>query len=923
MSRTVDLPQPVEALLADGTTALIRPLAAADRAAVLELHARRMSPESQRMRFFGTGLRAPEQTAARLCGPRKPGCLALGAWVGEDLAGVVEYDLDVDPGAAEEARTAELAVAVADDWHHRGVATLLIEHLADAARRRGIRYFQAATMGENRMVHKVFADLGMSVERRWDGGELWFRVPLDESAEAYRSAVDERGRAANLASLAPLLVPRSVAVVGASRREGSVGQAVLLKIRHGGFPGELFAVNPKAARDGEKIAGEPAYGSVAGLPATPDLAVLAVPAARAPEAAEECGRAGVRALVVLASGLERQQAERLMRACRAHSMRLVGPNCLGIAQTDPRVRLAANFSEGYPLAGSAGVAVQSGGVGIALLDRLSHLGIGVSTFVSMGDKYDVSGNDLLQWWESDGRTDLALLHLESFGNPRAFSRTARRVGRRMPILTVDAGRSDAGRRAATSHSAAAATPTVTRRALFTQAGIIAAGGIGELVEAAALLHAQPLPGASGRVAVVSNAGGVAVLTADACAEAGLTVPELPAPLVDDLLAVLPGGASARNPVDVTAAVTADQLAACLDVLQHTGSVDAVLVCLAPTALGLAPGRALHAGPARRRHPVAAVLLGQHEQVQLLATSDGGHLPVYADPQAAARALGYAWRRARWLEEPPGLELAPTGCDTGRAQAVVERFLDRHPGGWLDPAATAQLLECYRLPAIPAAWAPAEDAAAGAFSQLAPLGHDGRVALKAYWPGQVHKSDVGAVRTNIASESELRTAYRDFAACFGDVFAGAVVQPMAEPGLELYAGAVQDEVFGPLILFGMGGTASDVLGDHVARLAPLTDIDVHAMITGLHATPLLFGHRGSRPVDLGALEDLLARLSTMATQLPQLVEADLNPVLARPDGVVCVDARLRLAPRRAYDPYLRRLRQLPGGRSANEGPTDRQ
>ncbi|WP_084703684.1 bifunctional acetate--CoA ligase family protein/GNAT family N-acetyltransferase [Phaeacidiphilus oryzae] len=920
-----EAPRPVEALLADGSTALIRPLASGDREAVRELHSVHMSEESRRLRFFGASRRAPEEAARRLCAPPRPGFLALGAWVGEELVGVVEYSVydgqaaPLRPGETP-GTAAELAVAVAEEWHHRGVGTLLIEHLLHAARERGLRVIEAEALADNHAVHKVFADLGLHVHRRWEHGQVRISVDLEEQQdEDYRRAVDERGRTADVASLMPLLRPRSVAVVGASRRPGSVGQSVLRRIRDGGFAGALYAVNPYA----ERIADTDTYPSVGTLPVVCDLALLAVPPVVVPSAAEECGRAGTRALVVLTAGLEDAQARRLLQICRRYSMRLVGPNCLGIAQTDPEVRLAANFAGTYPAAGEAGIAVQSGGVGIALLQLLSRLGVGVSSFVSLGDKYDVSGNDLLQWWESDGRTKLALLHLESFGNPRAFSRTARRVSRRMPVLTVDAGRSNAGRRAAASHSAAAATATVTRRALFTQAGITATDSIAELVETAALFASQPLPAGSGRVAVVSNAGGVAVLAADACAEAGLTVPELPPDLVGELLAVLPEGAHAANPVDITAEADAAELDAALAVLNRSPLIDSVLVCLAPTALGGAPGRALRSGPARRRHPVAAVVLGQSESVELLPTDDGGHVPVYADPQQAARALAHAAARARHLAEPEGVEPELPDVQPGRAAAEASAFLAAHPeGGLLDPAATASLLGCYGIPTGPSVWLRADElgeaedgavlggALADAVARLTPLAHRGRLVAKAYWPGQVHKSEFGAVRTDLEGIAQVRAAVRDFRTRFAGRLDGVVLQPTAAPGIELFAGVAQDRVFGPLVLFGLGGTAADLLDDRAARLAPLTDTDVDAMLTGVHATPLLFGYRGTPKPDLAALEHLLARLSRLATDLPQLAEADLNPVIAGPDGAVCVDARLRLLPVRPFDPYLRRLRELP-------------
>ncbi|MEU8349620.1 MULTISPECIES: bifunctional GNAT family N-acetyltransferase/acetate--CoA ligase family protein [unclassified Streptomyces] len=887
------------ALLSDGRTVQIRPARPDDRDGLLAFY-EGMSAESLRLRFLGASRLSGRQSADRLCASPRRGRLALVVSFAGRVVGVAEYETGEDPA------TAEIALAVADDFRHQGAGTLLLEHLMHAAREAGVTAFTADTLADNHPVLKVFTDLGLEVTRRFDHGDVHCVIRL-APGERYRSAVDERARTADSASLRPLLRPRSIAVIGAGSRPGSVGRAVLKNLRRAGFPGRLHAVNPHARH----IEHTPCHATVAELPHPPDLAVLTVPAAAVPETADQCGRAGVRALVVLTSGLDAGQGAALHAACRRHGMRLAGPNSLGLANTEEEVRLDATFAAHRPLPGTAGVAVQSGGVGIALLGGLSRLGIGVSSFVSLGDKYDVSGNDLLQWWEGDGRTELALLHLESFGNARAFSRTARRVARRMPVLTVDAGRSDAGRRAAASHTAAAATPTMTRQALFRQAGVTATRSVGELLDTAALLHSQPLP-AGTKVAVVSNAGGAAVLAADACTEAGLTVPELPAGLVTDLLGLLPGGASAANPVDATAAVGDRELRACVDRLAGHGAVDAVLVVLVPTALAEATGddpiRVLtHAGSGNRPRTVAAVLLDQAERVRLLHTPGGGAVPAYADPEPAARALAHAAARARWLDRPAGTVPKPPGTDPAGAREITEAFLAEHPeGGWLDPRRCAGLLDCYGVQQLPWAWAETEQEAVEAAARLAAAG-SGRVVLKAHWPRLLHKSDHGAVLLDLDGEEQVRAAHRDLRARLGDVMTGVLVQPMAGRGTELVAGVVQDEVFGPLVLFGLGGTATELLADHVACFAPLTDQDVHDLITAPRCAPLLFGYRGGGPVDLEGLERLLLRLSQMAADLPQLAEADLNPVLARPDGTVAVDARIRLLPRRAHDPYLRRLR----------------
>ncbi|AVZ71381.1 GNAT family N-acetyltransferase [Streptomyces lunaelactis] len=889
----------VHALLSDGTTVCIRPVRPDDHEQLQGLY-EEMSAENLRLRFFAASRRSAAMAADRACTPPRPGYRALMAESQGQVIGLAEYEV------GDEAATAEISIAVADRLHHRGVGTLLVEHLVSAARADGITTFTADALSENHEVLRLFADLGLRTARRFEGPEVRCAIELNEDEDdGYLSAVEARGRAADVASLEPLLRPNAIAVVGAGRRPGSVGRALLHHLHAGGFTRRLFAVNPRAT----SILGVPSHPSVSALPKVPDLAVLAVPAAALPATAEECGKAGVRALLVVSAGLDSRQAEALMAACRTYGMRLVGPNCLGITNTDPALSLDATFAADHPRPGTAGVAVQSGGVGIALLDGLSRLGIGVSSFASLGDKYDVSGNDMLQWWESDGRTELALLHLESFGNPRAFSRTARRVTRRMPVLTVDAGRTDAGRRAAASHTAAAATPTMTRQALFTQAGITATRSVGELLETAALLHSQPLPTGS-RVAIVTNAGGAGVLAADACAEAGLSLPPLTPSVVESLSAVLPDGSTVGNPVDVTTAVTEEQLGDCVDrIMRHPG-IDAVLLALVPTAVAAATGddlvRALTSGPARHALPVAVVRLEQDLPVRLLPTRDGGAIPSYAEPGSAARALAHASRRAAWLSRPVGTVPELAEVDTARARTVAETYLAAHPdGGWLDPRTCAELLTCYGIPQLPWSWAQTENDAVIAAERL--RGPDGRVVIKAHWPGQLHKSEQHAVHLDLEGDAQVRSAYRDFETRFAGLMTGVVVQPLAARGTELFAGVVQDEVFGPLVLFGLGGTATEVLADQAARLAPLTDHDVHDLITAPRCAPLLFGAHGSGPVDLQGLEQLLLRLSRMAVDLPQLAEADFNPVLTTPDAVTVLDARVRLLPRTAQDPYLRQLR----------------
>jgi acyl-CoA synthetase (NDP forming) len=774
-------------------------------------------------------------------------------------------------------------------------------------------------LAENTPMLKVFADAGLPVQRKRIDGDVQMTFPLprdeaDEDLDGYLDTVAARESRADVVSLEHLLRPKSIAVIGASRRRGSPGREILRNIVTGGFAGQVYPVNPR----GRSMEGLHCLSSVADLPDGVDVAVLAVPAAAVPGVAAECGRHGVRSLVVITSGLGTAGAD-LLAICRRHGMRLVGPNCFGIAV--PGLSLDATFGASHPRPGHAGLVVQSGGVGISLLAHLSELGIGVSSFASVGDKYDVSSNDLLTWWEQDGQTGLAVLYVESFGSPRKFARTARRVGRAMPVLTVISGRSSAGQRAAASHTAAAATPLVTQQALFRQAGIIGCAGLGELVEAAALLGSQPLP-AGDRVAIVSNVGGGGVLAADACADHGLRVATLSHPVQRRLAVLLPAGAAVGGPVDATATVTAPEFRAALEEVAGDEGVDAILAVVAPTALADLTDALCTAEVTK---PLLAVLMDEPRAVRMLPrpdevprSADGPRpadagtparaqhrpaVPAYAYPEDAVRALGHAAGYHAWLAQPPGRVPELDGIRGADARMLVTAYLhDRPDGGWLPPAAVSELLSYYRIPLVPTRLAATAGQVVAAAAEFG-----GPVVLKAEVPGLVHKSDAGAVKLDLHGENEVAAAYAELAATFGDQLDGVLVQPMLGDGVEVLVGVVTEPVFGPLVVFGLGGVATEVLGDHAARLTPLTDADADALIRGVHAAPLLFGHRGRPAVDTAALADVLLRVSRLADDIPELAELDLNPVIARPGGVHAVDARIRLIPAHPQDPFLRRLR----------------
>jgi acyl-CoA synthetase (NDP forming)/GNAT superfamily N-acetyltransferase len=897
----------VYALLADGTTVEIRPATPADFDAVMAMY-EAMSPDNTYLRFFNLSRRAAEAEAQRTCRDPSPGHVSLLALSGDVVVGCASYytsgataapadqvipGAPVTSGAPVMPVTAEIAFAVAEHMHHRGIATLLLEHLVSVAASHQVQAFTAGTLAENTAMLKVFADAGLPVHRRYAGAvvELTFPIPrtdADPALGTYRNAVAGRERLADVASLRHLFAPESVVVIGASRSPGTVGRAILDNVRTGGYLGRLYAVNPHA----EPIGGVPCWPAVADLPEAPDLAVIAVPAASVLDTVEQCGRRGVQSVVVITSGLDADGCAGLLAACRRHGMRLVGPNCFGVAV--PGIGLDATFAASHPRPGSVGLVTQSGGLGFAMVDQLSRLGIGISSFASVGNKLDVSSNDLLLWWEQDGLTKLAVLYIESFGNPRKFARTARRVGATMPVLTVHAGRSAAGQRAAASHTAAVATPLVSREALFAQAGIIATPGLGELTEVTALLATQPVP-AGGTVAIVSNVGGAGVLTADACAvhhPAGQTSRKL--------RALLPGG-TVSGPVDTTAAVSGADFRQCLELLAADEDVDAMIVLVLPTA---ATGDLTAAiAEADLDVPVAAVVLNQPETVRLITRASGGQLPAYGFPEAAVTALARAVRYGAWRAEPS--EPVPDFADIrpADARALVYRFLDDAPaGGWLPPGPAAELLRCYGITLTGLTPVASEDEAVAAAAATG-----GPVVLKADVPGLVHKTDAGAVQLDLRTQADVRDAYRSLQSRFTGRLRRILVQPMIIGGTEVIIGVVDDHMFGPLVVFGLGGVATEVLADHAARLTPLSGTDADQLIGSIRSARLLLGHRGTPAADLGALRELLLRVSRLADDLPEITDLDLNPVIARPDGAFAVDARVKVAPYQPEDPYLRKLK----------------
>ncbi|HSP39329.1 MAG TPA: GNAT family N-acetyltransferase [Frankiaceae bacterium] len=898
----------VDVVLRDGSTARLRTLHPSDGPALLQLH-RSLSPDSTYLRFFTASRNSGDLYVERLIRPQTQQHAGLVLMHHGRLVGVASYEGVPDPVAGE-VPSAEIAFAVADDEHGLGVGTLLLEHLASRARARGITRFVAEVLPRNQRMVDVFRDAGFGVDRSFGDDTVRFDLDLTPGP-GLLDALDRRDREAEIAGLNRLFRPRSVAVVGASDRPHVVGTAILRNLVRGGFSGRIHPVNARH----DVVQGLRAWRSVRELPHGVDLIIVAVPAEQVLTVAADCADLGAGAMVVVSAGFAddgpegRDRQRRLLDLVAAAGMRLVGPNCLGIIDTAGA--LSASFAPRVPGRGPIGVLTQSGGLGIALLEHLSAAGLGISSFASVGNKADVSGNDLLRWWEQDAETRVAVLYLESFGNPRRFAGLARQLSASIPVVAIKAGRSGAGARAASSHTAAAATPTRSVEALFRQAGVIAVPHMGELLDVVTLLATQPLPRGD-RLAVIGNAGGPNILAADTVAELGLQLPELAPETQRRLRDCLPSGAAVVNPVDTIAGASGQQFESGVRAVLADQQVDAVLAILTPTPL-TEPDEllaAVHRAADGSAKPVLISVIGSTSITTVAAPENavhghptsGGGLPRYAYPEAAVlafqRVAGYGEfrRRARGRLPRPA-----TGAPAARR--LVDAYLERSPdGGWLSPNSVQELLAAYQIPMPPASEVTSAAAAGEAARRLGTP-----AALKAVGPGLVHKTDVGGVVLDLPGPAAVSRAFRDMKQKLGDSMTGALVQPMAPEGVEVVAGVSNEPTFGPLLMFGMGGVLTDLLDERTFRLLPLTNVDAAELIRSGRGARLLSGYRGSDPCDLLALEQLLVRLGQLAGDLPEVVELDLNPIRAYQRGALVLDAKIRVTPApQLADVYARRL-----------------
>ncbi len=859
--------QAEDVLLRDGSTLRLRPPSAADEAALISFF-ETLTPDSRYLRFHGTTLIDHGTVAGALVTDwaSRGSLLAELAGVDGELRTVAlaTYVRLHDPARAE------VAFAVADEQHGRGIATRLLERLAAHASAAGIDQFVAEVLPHNAAMLRVFDDAGFETSRTFQDGVIEVVLSL-APGEHYERLRDRRDHIGATASLRPFFAPTSIAVIGASPRRGTIGGELFRNVLLADFTGAAYPVN----RGGEPVGGVGGYASIADIPARVELAVVCLPGERVIDATREALVAGVKAVCVISAGFAETGAvgaarqDELLALVRAHGARLVGPNCLGIAATG--ARLNATFARRSPPRGRAAFSSQSGALGLALLEQADARGLGLSSFVSIGNKADVSSNDLLEYWEDDEATDLILLYLESFGNPRKFARVAGRVARSKPILAMRSGTSRAGARAASSHTAALAGSDGAVEALFWQAGVLRARTLEELLDTAVLLSSQPLPRGN-RVAVLTNAGGLGILCADACDGAGLELPELAAETQAALRGFVPVEASVTNPVDLLGSATADVYEAALPALLADPGIDAVIVLFVPPVVATADDvtAAIARGSAGSDKPVLPVVMSSE------GTSVGG----YAYPESAARALGLASRRAAWLRRPAGAVPVLDRLDRASARKVIEAALAKADDLWLDPEETRALLRAYGLPLVEERYAVSPDDAAAAAHEL---GYP--VVVKTAAAG-AHKTETGGVHVDLRDEVSVRKAAEQ-------IDGPVIVQTYVQDGVELLAGVVQDPRFGPLVAFGPGGVLAELIGSARLALAPLSDVDAEELVTSGKAGLLVAGWRGAAPADKTALIDLVHRLAQLAEDHPELVELDLNPVLASESGCVAVDARVRV------------------------------
>lgn len=866
-----------DVVLRNGRTLHIRPVRPDDRESLLAFYGA-MSRDSLYMRFFD--MRTPD--AALRDSPTDVDYESDFGVIGElggFIAGIAHYFR-----SRRNPSVAEVAFAIADRAQGCGIGTHLLQKLADVARTHRVEEFRAEVLPENQKMLDVFLSSGFDVKSRSSQGSVHVSFPIDPTV-AYQDRAAERSQKAAYASMRPVFSPASIAVVGASRRPGAIGYQILRNLREHGFRGSLYAVNPNAG----DVDGVASFPSLEAIPAAVDLAIIAIPAGQVEAVVDDCVAKGVAAVVVITAGFGETGQEgraveaRLVDKVRAAGMRMVGPNCMGVINTDPAVHMHATFSAIFPQRGNLAMSSQSGALGLAILDYARSLHMGFSSFISVGNKADVSGNDLIQYWAEDDNTDVMLLYLESFGNPRKFGEIARRVAKKKPIVAVKAGRS-VGARAGSPQAAALATTDAIVSDLFRQAGIIRTDTLEELFDVAALLSTQPLP-AGRRVAIVTNAGGPGMLAADTCEARGLELSQLSPETTVALRGLLPAATSVANPVDMNAGAGPADYRRAIELLIDDPGVDAVMIIYIPVIAtdAEAVSRVIReCGAAAKGKTLVATFMSARGTPRSLAP-----VPSFPFPERAVNALSRAALYAEWRRRPVGSLLKFEDFDMAALRGVIEKKLESG-GGWLDPKEIGVMLQASGIPS-----ANLESVANVYEAVNAAMRLGFPVVVKAQGETLQRKSESGAVKLNLQDEREVRQAYLELQARLGERMTGAVVQQMVEGGVEVMIGATEQPTFGHVIVFGAGGTLMELLWDLAFRIHPMTDIDAEDIVGEVRVSRLLSGFRGATPADVAAIREVLLRVSSLLDVCPEIREIDINPLKVLERGAAVVDARMRV------------------------------
>jgi len=874
-----------DVVLLDGSTVRVRIATKEDAPLILDF-LNSLSQETLYKRFLGFS--KPNADALL---PENDGRALIALREGKVIAHAMYRKLDTK---------AEVGVIVADSEQRKGLGTILVGMITELAYRDGIQEVEALVLPENVIMLQLLKNLGFPYTVDVKPGLIVVRYPTSKLPEALE-AFDKREAIAVRRAIKKFLEPSSVAVIGASRFRGTIGGELFYNIIQSGFTGVCYPVNKNA----KAVQSVRAYPSIKHIQEEVELAIIAVPAQDVTHVVRECIEKGVRAFVVISSGFAeigeegRALQEELLKTCRDAGARLIGPNCMGIVNTHPKVSLNAQFSPQKPLQGSLGFLSQSGALGISVMDYATKLGLGVSSFVSVGNKADISGNDLLEYWEEDENTKVILLYLESFGNPRKFARIARRVSKTKPIVVVKAGRSRAGARAAQSHTGAMLSASdVTVDALFKQCGVIRTDTLSQMFDVAALLSSQPLPRGDG-VAIITNAGGAGILAADACEANSLSVPELSKTVQEELRTFLPKIASTRNPVDMSAEATPEHYYKAIKSVSKDPSVHSILVIFVPPLVINKEEVAqsiVQAASEVKGVTVLSVFLGEKGIPELLKSKETS-VPSYPFPEDAVFALSKVVQYAKWKDLPPSPFVSPQGTKRAHALALVANALKRGEE-WLFAKEAFELLELYGIPCARTFFAKTPKEALERAREL-----QAEVALKALSSKVIHKSDVGAVKLSLKPEEVEQAALEmeERLKKMGSAPEGFLVQEMVKGGVELLLGVTQDPTFGAVVACGFGGTLTQLVKDVSVKLTPLTQRDVDELIESLKLYPILTGYRGGVQYDTKSVKDVIARIGALVEEVPQILEMDINPLIVLPQGVKAVDVRIKLGKEAKYVP----------------------